>query len=79
MKRKSDYWEVHATFGCRAGEYPGRWFDPDFKKSDDDPDRRAERLWEQARAEAVVAACRGKTGTVTEESKPSTQAIPVNR
>jgi DNA topoisomerase-3 len=72
-----DYWEVHATFGCRAGEYPGRWFDPDFKKTDDDPDRRPERLWEQARAEAVVAACRGKTGTVTEESKPSTQAAPL--
>src|ERR1700751_4331779 len=49
-----DYWEVHATFGCRAGEYQGRWFDPDFKKSDDDPDRRPERLWEQARADAVV-------------------------
>ena len=22
-----DYWEVHASFGAKAGEYPGRWFD----------------------------------------------------
>ncbi|HSA71728.1 MAG TPA: DNA topoisomerase, partial [Burkholderiales bacterium] len=21
------YWEVHARFGAKAGEYPGRWFD----------------------------------------------------
>src|SRR5262245_15321173 len=27
-----DYWEVHARFGAQAGEYPGRWFDPKFKK-----------------------------------------------
>jgi DNA topoisomerase-3 len=72
-----DYWEVRATFGCRAGEYEGRWFDPDFKKVDDDPDRRPERLWEQARADAIAAACRGKSGTVSEESKPSTQAAPL--
>ncbi len=72
-----DYWEVHATFGARAGEYPGRWFDPDFKKNDEDPDRRAERLWDKEKAEAIVAACRGKTGIATEESKPSTQAAPL--
>jgi DNA topoisomerase-3 len=72
-----DYWEVRATFGARAGEYEGRWFDPDFKKAEDDPDRRPERLWQQARAEAIVEACRGKTGIVTEEAKPSTQAAPL--
>jgi len=72
-----DYWEVRATFGCKAGAYDARWFDPDFKKSDDDPDRRAERLWDQARADAIVAACRGRAGTVAEEAKPSTQAAPL--
>jgi DNA topoisomerase-3 len=72
-----DYWEVRATFGCRAGEYEGRWFDPDFKKKDDDPDARAERLWDEKRAQAIAAACSGKTGTVTEEAKPSTQVAPL--
>src|SRR3989344_4347807 len=23
-----DYWEIHATFGAQAGEYPAKWFDP---------------------------------------------------
>lgn len=72
-----DYWEVRATFGAKAGTYEGRWFDPDFKKKDDEPEGRAERLWDKARAEAIVAACAGRTGTVSEESKPSTQAPPL--
>ena len=71
-----DYWEVHARFGARGGEYGGRWFDPAFKK-DDDAERKPERLWEAQQAEAVVAACRGKTGVVNEETKPTTQASPL--
>jgi len=27
-----DYWEVHARFGAKAGEYPGRWFDTGRKE-----------------------------------------------
>ncbi len=72
-----DYWEVRATFECKAGSYEGRWFDPDFKKKDDDPDARAERLWDKAKAEAIAAACAGKPGNVSEEAKPSTQLSPL--
>ncbi len=71
-----DYWEVHARFGARGGEYPGRWFDPAFRK-DDDEERRAERIWTAGDAEAVAAACRAGPGIVTEETKPSTQASPL--
>jgi DNA topoisomerase-3 len=71
-----DYWEVHARFAAKAGEYDARWFDPAFKK-DDDPERKAERIWQAARAEAITAACAGKQGTATEETKPSTQAPPL--
>jgi len=71
------YWEVHARFGAKAGEYPGRWFNPDFKKNDDEPEGRAERLWDAAQAAKIVVACRGKTGVATEESKPTTQLSPL--
>src|SRR5450755_3652474 len=27
-----DYWEIHGTFGAKAGEYVGRWFDEKFSK-----------------------------------------------
>lgn len=72
-----DYWEIHASFLAEAGEYPGKWFDPNFKKptgDDADPDARADRVWNQREALAIVEAVRGKTASVTEESKPTTQA-----
>jgi DNA topoisomerase-3 len=71
-----DYWEVHARFGAKAGDYAGRWFDPDFKK-DEDGERKAERLWSAEAAAAIVAACRGKKGVAAEETKPSTQLSPL--
>jgi DNA topoisomerase-3 len=75
--RPRSYWEVQATFRANGGEYPGRWFDEKWKKQDDDPDARAERLWEESRALAIVAQCTGKPGSVTEESKPTTQGAPL--
>jgi len=71
-----DYWEVHARFGAKAGEYAGRWYDPDFKK-DDDAERKTERLWDVTAAEAVVAECLGKSGAVEDETKPATQLSPL--
>jgi DNA topoisomerase III len=79
-----DYWELHATFGAKAGDYPGRWFDDTFKKSKDgkdgeaaDPELKAERLWDRKRAEAIRAKCEGKPGVATEEAKPSSQLSPL--
>ena len=71
------YWEVHARFEAKAGEYPGRWFDPDFKKNDEDAERKPERLWDVKGAARIVAECRGKKGIATEESKPATQISPL--
>jgi len=75
--RPRNYWELIGTFGAAAGEYTGRWFDESFRKRDDDPDARAERLWDEARALAIADRCRGKPGIVNEESKPSTQSPPL--
>jgi DNA topoisomerase-3 len=71
-----DYWEVRGEFVCAAGIYEGRWLDTKFKKDETDPEKRAERLWSKAAAESIVAACRNKQGTVTEESKPTTSMSP---
>src|SRR5512144_2753163 len=71
------YWEVQGTFRAAAGEYTGRWFDEKFRKSDEDPDARAERLWEEARARAIADKCTAQPGEVTDESKPSTQIAPL--
>lgn len=76
-----DYWEVHASFLAEAGEYPAKWFDPKWKKAaanadnaEPDAELRADRVWSEREALAIAEAVRGKAATVTEESKPTTQA-----
>ncbi|HYF41384.1 MAG TPA: DNA topoisomerase III, partial [Ramlibacter sp.] len=72
-----DYWEVHATFLAEAGEYQAKWFDPRWKKNPEDAELKADRVWTQKEAQAIADAVRGKAATVTEESKPTTQASPL--
>lgn len=73
------YFEVHAGFSVAAGSYAGRWFDEDFRKSDaeDAADKKAERLWDKARAEEIRAKCSGKPGVIEETKKSTTQAAPL--
>ena len=74
------YWEVHATFGAKAGEYEGKWFDEtlaDQKVAERGAEQRPERLWTQERAELIVGECRGKTGEVHDEKKPARQLSPL--
>ena len=75
-----DYWEVIGTFTAESGTYTGRWFDEGFHRPegrDADPDLRAERVWDKAKADAIRDGCLGKPGQVTEESKPTTQLSPL--
>jgi DNA topoisomerase-3 len=71
-----DYWEIHASFGAQAGEYPAKWFNPAHKKDADDAEKKADRVWSEKEAQAIADAVRGQQATVTEESKPTTQASP---
>ena len=70
-----DYWEIHATYLAEGGEYPAKWFDPKWKKGDD-AEARADRIWNEREAQAIVDAVRHKSASVTEESRPTTQASP---
>jgi len=78
-----DYWEIHGVFQAEAGQYPGKWFDANFKKPPAGPDGatdaeiRADRVWSEREAREIADAARGKPATVTEESKPTTQASPM--
>ena len=82
-----NYWEIHATFGAQAGEYPAKWFDPKWKKAaanaaagntdEVDAELKADRVWAQREAQAIADAVRGQSATVTEESKPTTQSSPL--
>ncbi len=71
-----DYFEVVGSFAVAAGVYMGRWFDPAFKKREDKPHARAERLWDRALAEAIAKRCEGQTASVEEKKKPVKQIAP---
>ena len=75
--RSRAYWELEARFACAGGEYVGRWFDEKFRKVEDDEHANAYRLWDPERAEAIRAACAGKTGLAEEETKPASQLSPL--
>ena len=86
------YWEVHGDFALVGGktgqvEYHGRWFDPEFKKGDEQeagdsgkPERgdsgKPERIWDEARARTIQAKCQGRPAVVTDTQKPSSQGAP---
>jgi|694.fasta_scaffold17538_2 DNA topoisomerase-3 len=70
------YCEVHATLNVSAGEYLGKWIVTDFKKSEDKPHAKPERIWEPAKAQAIVDRCQGKQAEISEEKKSSTQIAP---
>ena len=72
-----NYWEVHASFAAQAGEYAAKWFNPAHKRDADDAEKKADRVWSQAEAQAIADAVRGQPATVSEESKPTTQASPL--
>ena len=71
------YWRVTATFELAKGRYEGVYQRPNFKRAENDDHDRIDRIWDQAMAEAVLAACAGQPlASVTEEKKGSTQAAP---
>ena len=69
-----DFWEVHAEFAAAAGTYPAKWFNPLHKKDAEDKEKKEDRVWSLQEAQAVADAVRGKTATVSEESKPRSES-----
>ena len=60
-----NYWELHATFGCEAGQYVGRWFDERFTKpagKDADEALRADRILGCRQGDRNPGTLPGQTG-----------------
>ncbi len=72
----SPYFEVHATFGVQSGEFLSKWIDPTWKKDETLPHGRAERIWDQATADAIASRNQEKSGVVTEDKKAQSQIAP---
>jgi DNA topoisomerase-3 len=73
--RPRPYWRVTGTFEHAGSTYTGSWFDPNFV-ANDEPDLRDDRIFDRTRAEAIVAAVTGQSGTASETRKPSRESAP---
>lgn len=60
------FWTIAGEFDNAGGTYEGKWFEANGKET-------SKQLWERPRAEAILAKCKGKSGTVTETTKPTSQ------
>ena len=83
-----DYWEVKASFAIASGRYEGSWVDPEVQTrtkqgaaqgaaKDQHGTSKPERIWDRTWAEAIVAACANREGSVSETTKPSSQQPPM--
>lgn len=78
-----DYYEIHGVFTIQSGQYIARYFNPQLKKSSDDNldiqtdiEKKSTRLWSKEAAQIIINACVNQIATVSETSKPSSQAAP---
>ena len=69
------FWRVTANFDHGGQRYDAAWYDPGFQ-TDDDSERRDDRIFDAARASAIVAAVSGRPGTAEETRKPSRESAP---
>ena len=69
------YWRVVARFDHAGNEYEGTWFDPAFEAGDDD-EARDDRIFDEARAAAIVQAVTSGAGEARETRKPSRETAP---
>ncbi len=68
------YWRVTAAFEHGGNRYEGTWFDPAFDAGD--PDRKDDRIFDAARAQAIAAAATSAPARAGETRKPSRESAP---
>jgi DNA topoisomerase-3 len=69
------FWRVEGTFRHGGDTYPGTWFDPAFQAGEDDA-ARDDRIFDEARARAIVAAANAQPALASESRKPSRESAP---
>ncbi|MBP7232421.1 MAG: topoisomerase DNA-binding C4 zinc finger domain-containing protein, partial [Syntrophaceae bacterium] len=71
-----DYWNAKGIFDVSGETYEGVWIREDFKKNPDDPDDRADRIWQKEIAESIQDRCTGKPAVATDKHKETREAPP---
>ncbi len=69
------YWRVVASFEHDGNPYAATWFDPAFRSGENEAEKE-DRIFDEARARAIVAAVQGRAGEAAETRKPSRESAP---
>ena len=70
------YFNLLSTFTFDSGSYVGKWIDPKFVKDEKDSYAKADRIWEEPKADQISALCTGKPAQVEEASKKVSERSP---
>ncbi|MCX5740036.1 MAG: DNA topoisomerase, partial [Proteobacteria bacterium] len=69
------YWRLVGSFELGGQSYAGTWFDPALAESENE-EARDDRIFDESRANAIVAAISGRPGVADETRKPSRETAP---
>ena len=69
------YWRALASFDHDGSPYQGIWFDPNFEAGGD-AELKDDRIFDENRAAAIVAAVAGQPAVAEETRKPSRESAP---
>ena len=63
------FWTIEASFDNDGAGYQGKWFAVDKENGKD----RVKQIFDEAKANEILAKCKGKTGSIEETTAPSQQ------
>jgi len=70
------YFNLLATFSLNKESYIGKWIDPKFTKDEKDSHAKADRIWDESKANQIQAQCSNKPAQVEETSKKTSERSP---
>ncbi|MCX6129648.1 MAG: DNA topoisomerase, partial [Proteobacteria bacterium] len=71
------YWRVIGNFEVNSQVYDGIWYDLQFDRKNATREQKEDRIFDRAKADAVLTAIAGKTAKASEIRKPSPRAAPM--
>lgn len=75
--KPEEYSEVWASFRVASGVYQGKWIDLNWKKDENAPHSKPERIWIASQAAAILERCSHQDAAVTEEKKKVSVVPPL--
>ena len=69
------FWRLAASFEHAGQPYAATWFDPAFQPGSDE-EARDDRIFDEARAQAIAERVRDRAGEASETRKPSRESAP---